>query len=85
MDEAADVAKSISATNENAVLFVFQSQFHQAVEKMSVFNYQRLVQDKLMKQMDLHLVHISFQEPQHGGDKRRTCAEGILAAATSSQ
>ena len=75
MDEAADVAKSISATNENAFAFIFLCQFHQAVEKSSVINHRRMVEDKLMSQMDLHGIHILFKDSQHAGDKRRKVQE----------
>ena len=64
VDEAADVAKSISATNENAFAFIFLCQFHQAVEKSSVINHRRMVEDKLMSQMDLHGIHILFKDSQ---------------------
>ena len=75
VDEAADVAKSISATNENAFAFIFLCQFHQAVEKSSVINHRRMVEDKLMSQMDLHGIHILFKDSQHAGDKRRKVQE----------
>ena len=75
VDEAADVAKSISATNENALAFIFLCQFHQAVEKSSVINHRRMVEDKLMSQMDLHGIHILFKDSQHAGDKRRKVQE----------
>ena len=71
MDEAADVAKSVSATNENAFLFAFHGQVHQSVDKASVIGHRRLLEDKLMGQMDIHDIHVMFRDAQHAGDKRR--------------
>ncbi len=72
-----DLIKTISASNENAILFCFLGVPHQAVEKTSVMNHRRLLEDKLVGQMDMNEVHLFFQDSGHGGDKRRngqTCS-----------
>ena len=72
-----DLIKTISASNENAILFCFLGVPHQAVEKTSAMNHRRLLEDKLVGQMDMNEVHLFFQDSGHGGDKRRngqTCS-----------
>lgn len=68
-----DLVKTISASNENAILFCLLGVPHQAVEKTSVMNHRRLLEDKLIGQMDMSEVHLFFQDSGHGGDKRRNC------------
>ena len=48
VDEVVEVAKSVLNTNPNSMLFIFQVQSHQAIEKASMINHRRLLEDKLL-------------------------------------
>ena len=48
VDETCDVAKAISNSNPNALLFSLQVQVHSAIDKATVCSYRRSVEDKLM-------------------------------------
>ena len=48
VDDALDVAKSISFANPNALIFVLSPQIHPSTDQSSVISHRRSLEDKMM-------------------------------------
>ena len=52
VDEAVDLAKQMSASFSQALVFAFMPQQHSSIEQATVVGHRRLLEDRLMALLD---------------------------------
>ena len=60
VDDALDVAKSISCANPNAVIFVLAPQIHPSTDQSSVIGHRRALEDKMMASLCCTCIDTNF-------------------------
>ncbi|CAK9107673.1 unnamed protein product, partial [Durusdinium trenchii] len=81
LDEAIEVAKTISNGDAAAVLFVLLPLAHGSTDKETVMKNKRILEDKVLSVLEFQEVTLTFSDSQHAGDRRRRSQSCLLAVS----